>query len=149
AVISARPPRAFLAGGANLRRLFSDHRAAERSYFTSTGIVPIMHTVVLRRELAQKYPWLANNLRQAFEAARSPAAAELRDSAVCSSSLIWEAAYAEEEAALLGDPFAYGVEANRAALESILRYAGEQGFTSTVLDVSEVFLPSTLTDAKV
>jgi 4,5-dihydroxyphthalate decarboxylase len=50
---------------------------------------------------------------------------------------------------LLGDPFAYGIEANRVTLDAVLRYAAEQGFTSRPLALDEVFLPSTLTDAKI
>ncbi|NMH97330.1 4,5-dihydroxyphthalate decarboxylase [Pseudonocardia sp. K10HN5] len=149
AVLTARPPRAFLAGDPRIRRLFPDVRSAEERYFRDTGIVPIMHTVVLRREVIARHPWVANNLRHAFELARRPAVPELRDTAVCSTSLVWESAYAEQEAALLGDAFAYGLEANQAALSAILRYAADQGFTSSVLDVSDIFLPQTLTDAKI
>lgn len=149
AVLTARPPRAFLAGDPRIRRLFGDHRSAELRYFRATGVVPIMHVVVIRRDIVARYPWVANNLRRAFELAREQANPRLRDTAVCSTSLIWESAYAEEEAALLGDAFRYGVDPNRAALEAILRYAAAQGFTSAPLEPADVFLPSTLTDAKV
>lgn len=149
AVLTARPPRAFTSGDSRIRRMFPNFREAELEYHRATGIVPIMHVVVIKREVLDRHPWVANNLRRAFEIARRPAAAELRDTAVCSSSLVWESAYAEDEAALLGDPFAYGVEANRAALTTVLRYAAEQGFTSRPLELDEVFLPRTLTEAKV
>lgn len=149
AVLTARPPRAFLTGDPRIRRLFPDFRAAELEYHRATGIVPIMHVVVVKRDVLAQHPWVANNLRRAFELARRPAAANLRDTAVCSSSLVWESAYAEQEAALLGDPFAYGIEANRTTLDAVLRYAAEQGFTSRPLAFDEVFLPSTLTDAKI
>ena len=149
AVLTARPPRAFLAGDRRLRRLFPDYRSAELEYHRATGIVPIMHAVVIKRDVLATHPWVANNLRLAFELARRPATGHLRDTAVCWSSLVWESAYAEQEAELLGDPFAYGVEANRAALAAILRYAAEQGFTSRPLELDEVFLPSTITDAKI
>jgi 4,5-dihydroxyphthalate decarboxylase len=149
AVITARPPRRFLAGDGAFRRLFTDPKAEELRYFQATGIVPIMHVVVLRRALLREHPWLANNLRMAFEAARVGALPELRDGAVCSSSLVWEADYAAEEAALLGDAFAYGAEANATALEAVLRYAYEQGFTAKPLEPADVFVPATLTDAKI
>jgi 4,5-dihydroxyphthalate decarboxylase len=149
AVLTARPPRAFTAGDPRIRRLFPDFRGAELEYHRATGIVPIMHVIVVKRDVLAANPWVANSLRRAFELARKPATAALRDTAVCSTSLVWESAYAEGEAALLGDAFAYGVEANRATLEAILRYAAEQGFTSRPLSLDEVFLPSTLTDAKV
>ena len=149
AVISARPPQAFMNGDRRIKRLFEDFHSAEHEYFRATGIVPIMHVLVVKRELLAEHPWVANNLRSAFEAARRPAAHRLRDTAVCFSSLIWEAAYAEQEAAVLGDPFVYGVARNRTALEAVLRYAAEQGFTSRLLEPEEIFHPSTVTDAKV
>lgn len=149
AVLTARPPRAFLNGDPRIRRLFPDFRAAELDYHRATGIVPIMHVVVVKRNVLARHPWVANNLRRAFELARRPAVEHLRDTAVCTSSLIWESAYAEQETALLGDAFAYGIDANAATLDAILRYAAEQGFTSRRLDLDEVFVPSTLTDAKI
>ena len=149
ALLSARPPRAFMTGEGWIKRLLPDFQAAERAFFEATAIVPIMHVVVVKRELLQRHPWVANNLRAAFELARRPAGRRLADTAVSFSSLVWEAAYAEQEADLLGDPFAYGVDANRAALEAILRYAAEQGFTSRVLEPEEIFHPSTVTDSKV
>lgn len=149
ALISARPPAAFLKADPRIRRLFPDYRNEELEFFRRTGIVPLMHVVVLKRLLVEECPWLANNLRHGFELARAKAAPALRDSAVSFSSLIWEAAYAEQEAELLGDVFAYGVDANRTALTTLLRYAHEQGFTSRLLDPEDLFVPSTLTDAKV
>jgi 4,5-dihydroxyphthalate decarboxylase len=149
AVITARPPRRFLAGDGSLRRLFSDPKAEEQRYFQASGIVPVMHVVVLRRALLREHPWVANNLRLAFETARAQALPQLLDGAVCSSSLVWEADYAAAEAALLGDAFAYGVEANAAALEAVLRYAHDQGFTAKPLEPADVFVPATVTDAKI
>jgi len=149
ALITARPPAAFIEGHPGIRRLFPDYRQEEGRYYESTGIFPIMHVVIVRKSLLQEYPWLANNLRAAFEAARRPAAGQLIDSAVCSTSLIWEASYAEEERARFGDPFVYGVEENRPTLEALCRYAHQQGFTSKPLAPEDLFFPTTLTSAKV
>jgi 4,5-dihydroxyphthalate decarboxylase len=149
ALISARPPAAFLKGDPRIRRVFPDYRSEELTFFQRTGVVPLMHVVVLKRALVEQHPWLANNVRHGFELARAQAAPALRDSAVSFSSLIWETAYAEEEAAQLGDVFDYGVEANRAPLTTLLRYAFEQGFTSRLLEPEDLFVASTLTDAKV
>lgn len=148
-VIAARAPAAFRAGDPRIRRLFADPRAEERAYFAATGIVPIMHVVVLRRSLAQAHPWLPNTLRGAFERARAGVLAGLRDNAVSSASLVWEASYADEEAELFGDPFRYGAAENAAELDAILRYAAEQGFSAAPLTLSQVFWPGTLTSAKV
>ncbi|MCV7241542.1 4,5-dihydroxyphthalate decarboxylase [Mycobacterium mantenii] len=148
-LITARAPRAYLRGDARIKRLWQDFRSAERAYFEATKIIPIMHVVVVRRELVAAHPWLANNLVDAFEAARRPAQRDLLDTAVCKSSLVWESAYAEEEAAVLGDPFRYGLSENEISLRSLLNYAHRQGFTDHPLDYEEVFVPSTLSSARI
>jgi 4,5-dihydroxyphthalate decarboxylase len=149
AVLTARPPRAFLAGDPRIRRVFVDYTEEEQRFFARTGVLPIMHVVTLSCASVERHPWLPNNLRHAFEEARARAVPALRDSAVCTSSLVWEAAYAEREAETLGDAFAYGVEPNRVALTTLLRYAEEQGFLSRPHEPEELFHPSTITDAKI
>lgn len=149
ALITARAPRAFLQGDPRIKRLWPDFRSAERAYFDATKIVPIMHVVVVRRTLVATHLWLANNLVDAFEAARGPVQHELLDTAVCTSSLIWESSYAEEEAAILGDPFRNGVADNAVTLQALLNYAHQQGFTDHLLDYDEVFVPSTVSSARI
>jgi 4,5-dihydroxyphthalate decarboxylase len=149
AVISARPPAAFIEGRPEVRRLFADTIVAERDYFRRTGVFPIMHVVVIRKTLVDEHPWLANNLRNAFEAARKPALGRLLDTGMCSTSLVWEAAYAEQEAAVFEDPFKYGVEENLATLDALCRYGFEQGFTSRLLQPEELFVPSTVSSARI
>ena len=63
ALISADAPRCVLEGSPKVGRLFEDYVAVERDYFRRTGIFPIMHTVVVRKELANE-PEL---LRTVFE----------------------------------------------------------------------------------
>ena len=53
AFIGARRPAG---AGAGVRRLFPDFRRVERAYYERTGIFPIMHTVVLKEELARAAP---------------------------------------------------------------------------------------------
>ena len=54
-----RTPSTFTSG--QVRRLFADPRTAEERYFAATGIFPVMHVVVLRRELYEQRPWLARS----------------------------------------------------------------------------------------
>src|SRR5262249_39790984 len=58
AVMSAR--------GGRGARLFNDYRTAEAEYWRKTRIFPIMHVLVLKREVYERDRWIAMNLFQAF-----------------------------------------------------------------------------------
>ena len=70
AVISARAPNVFLEGKHGVKRLIPDYRAQEEAYFRKTGIFPIMHLVVLRRDAFEANRWIARNLMDAFQKAK-------------------------------------------------------------------------------
>src|ERR1700716_1817203 len=52
AIMGPRPPSGF--PGPKVRRLFEDFKSVEQAYFRRTGVFPIMHTVVIRRELLDR-----------------------------------------------------------------------------------------------
>ena len=56
AVFSAKEPQAYIEGNPKGARLFSNYRQVERTYFTKTGIFPIMHTVAIRQDVAKNIP---------------------------------------------------------------------------------------------
>jgi 4,5-dihydroxyphthalate decarboxylase len=125
------------------RHLFPDPAAEGRRFFAKTGLFPINHTVVVRRELLAKHPWVALNLYSAFVAAKEEIArygnsylqwyfdAGLVDGAV-------KRTLAEQ------DPLAYGFEASRPVLETIAQYVHEQGLSPRRVELAEIFAPSTL-----
>ncbi len=133
----------FRQGHPGVRRLFADAKGEEMRYFQRTGIFPIMHTVVLKRGIVDRFPWVATNLGQTFEAAKTECFRRLRDPRRI--SLAWAMDLLEEQERILGaDPWAYGLEPNRGALEALLTYAHEQGLTARRLSPEELFVPSTL-----
>ncbi|CAM5439087.1 hypothetical protein SHIRM173S_11759 [Streptomyces hirsutus] len=73
ALYTARVPRHFTDGTRRVRRLWADPAAAEKEYFERTGIFPIMHTVVLRRDVYERNRWLARALTDAFQEAKERA----------------------------------------------------------------------------
>jgi hypothetical protein len=58
------------------------------------------------------------------------------------------ASWADESAIALscvvGDPFPYGVEANKKAIETMVQFAVEQKIISKSFSVEELFVPKTL-----
>ncbi|HEX7968379.1 MAG TPA: ABC transporter substrate-binding protein, partial [Stellaceae bacterium] len=66
ALHTARAPSSFYARPSAVRRLFEDYVGVERAYFRKTRIFPIMHTVVIRRDIYRAHPWIAQSLQKAF-----------------------------------------------------------------------------------
>lgn len=152
ALYTARAPRSFdpTAGVDGVHRLFPDPARTERDYLRRTGIFPIMHTVVLRRDVYHRHRWLARELLDAFTTAKNQVYTELREVTALKVSLPWVVPAAEEAAGLLGEDFwSYGVSANQTVLETFLRYSYEQGLARRLLDPQELFAAETLADTLV
>jgi len=145
AFVGARRPAPFAAGSPRIRRLFPDFRRVERAYYQKTGIFPIMHTVVLRQELAREHPWLPMSLFKAFAEAKALAYQQLNQTVALAYALPWLLAEAEETRTLMGDdPFPYGVARARKTLETLAGYTFRQGLAPRRLAVEEMFAESTL-----
>jgi 4,5-dihydroxyphthalate decarboxylase len=138
ALYTPRVPHGFSEG--RVRRLFPDARAEEERYFAETGIFPVMHVVVLRRDVYEQRPWLAQSLYKAFEQARRGAAARIAETAALASLLPWGYAEAERTRHLMGTDFwTYGLAGNAGTLETFVRYSFEQGLVKRELAVEELF----------
>ena len=144
AVIWASEPPSFRRKSENVRRLFPDFKEVEIDYFRRTGIFPIMHTVVIKRDIYERHPWVAASLYKAFDAAKSDAIWRQHDMGCLFSMLPWIRLYNEEQELLMGeDPFAYGLESNRNVLETFLKYMLDQKLIKSPLSVEELFAKET------
>ena len=140
AVIAPQMPPAFQAGREDVARLFPDYPSVERAYYQKTGIFPIMHVVVLRRELFETHPWTAVSLYQAFEQARQNCMANLRVQEPPPISVPWVHEFARDVRDLMGEDFwPYGVEKNVREIEALSQYAWEQGLAPRKAVTSELF----------
>lgn len=139
-------PRQVGDGDGTIRRLFADPKAEEQAYFRRTGIFPIMHTVVVRADVADRYPWVPRALLDAFTEAKRLAMQRLENPRTV--SLAWLRNLQEEERALLGpDPWRYGFdEVNRSTLATFIAYALDQGLAQTRLEPEALFAPATTDD---
>jgi len=140
AVMSPGAPRCFLQGTAPVARMWPEPRIAELGYWRRTRLFPIMHVLVVRRALVDAHPDLPHALHAAFEEARRLAAADLIARDFPKVALPWLSDHANAaRAALGGDPWTYGLEANRATLATMLRYAEADGLTPRRLTPDALF----------
>lgn len=150
ALITPRVPSPFAAGDPRVRRVFPDVVGAEQEYFRQTGIFPIMHVVVIRRDVYQAHPWVAQSLYKALLAAKDEAFANLYDSSALRFMLPWLTQQFEEARDVLGPDFwSYGLadEGNRNTLATFLRYHHEQGLSERLRPVEDLFAPESLESA--
>ena len=149
AVISPPMPSCLQRGAPNVARLWPEYRTAEQDYFRRTGIFPIMHILGVKKTLAEKYPWLPANLYKAYGQAKALAYKELEAIGALKLSLPWVGAELQETRALMGDdPWTYGVDQNRPALEALIRYSAEQNLTVPGLKPEDLFAETTLQTAR-
>jgi 4,5-dihydroxyphthalate decarboxylase len=150
ALYTARAPSTFYSRPNDVRRLFPDYVTAERDYFARTRIFPIMHTVVIRRDVYERHRWCARELYKAFVAAQALTYRSLAETAAHKAMLPWLTAHVEDARRTLGeDWWAYGLEPNRHVLDTFLRYHHEQGLSKRRLTPEELFAPETLEAFKV
>jgi 4,5-dihydroxyphthalate decarboxylase len=123
-------------------RLFPDYRARERDYFRRTGIFPMMHLVVIRKDVHARHPSVARKLFDAMVAAKSWARRELLASNAQRYMLPWLLDDVNEvDEVFGGDAWPYGIEANRPTLEALGDYMLDQGFIARRIPLEELFLP--------
>lgn len=143
ALHTARKPSSF--DGLRVKRLFPDYVPVEEAYWQETGIFPIMHVIVIRREVYEANRWIAMNLMQAFQEAQRLCYLGLAETAALKGMLPWFNAHVEQTVTMMGQDFwPYGLKKNRHTLETFLRYHHEQGLSPRLLDVGEMFAPETL-----
>jgi 4,5-dihydroxyphthalate decarboxylase len=144
ALYTPRAPSVFYGVDSSVARLWADSQAAEEGYFQATRIFPIMHTVVLRRDVYERAPWVARSLLKAFVEARDRAYERLRETAALSYMVPWLPQQNDRAVELMGQDFwPYGFDANRTVLETFLGYHHEQGLSPKRLQPEELFVPET------
>jgi 4,5-dihydroxyphthalate decarboxylase len=113
----------------DIKPLVPQASAAAAEWYKKTNIYPINHMIVVKDELLDANPGLAASLFQAFKAAKEKWLASATDD--------------DKKAAghniVEGDPFPYGIAANRPALEEIIKYARQQEILKKDVAVEDVF----------
>jgi 4,5-dihydroxyphthalate decarboxylase len=144
-IISAREPSAFLSRDPRIVRLWPEYRAIEEQYFRETGIFPIMHAVVIKAETLGRYPWVAKNLFQAFDEAKTNSLRQVSSINTSRVPFAWSQNAALEARKIFGDDYwPYGIEPNTRTLDAFLQFCYEQGVTNRKVQIEDLF-PKELT----
>jgi len=134
----------------SIGRLFPEFRAVERDYHIRTKLFPIMHLVGIKKELAERYPWLPGSLYKAFVKAKQIALDEVRQIAALNVTLPWVEAEALETRALMGEDYwRYGIDECAHEIEALARYSYDQGMSERKLTAQDLFAPSTFEISKI
>ena len=126
----------------DIKPLIPDARNAGIAYFHRTGIYPVNHCLVIRNEILDAEPWVAEELFNAFMAAKKSYLEHLDQGVDLSPA---DEAAISLGHAVGGDPFPFGVNANRNALQAIVQFAFDQQVIPKKPSLEELFAPNTLT----
>src|SRR5207237_966601 len=101
-MLTANNPLSFRRGSPKVQRLFPNYAELEKDYYRRTKIYPIMHTVVIRRDVHESNPWVALSMYEALCRAKEYAyhlLADMGSPKVCSA---WLQPLIEEEKQIIG-----------------------------------------------
>jgi 4,5-dihydroxyphthalate decarboxylase len=126
----------------DFKTLFPDPHAEGVRFYRKTGIYPINHGMVIKREIAEKHPWAVGHIYKAFEQAL--ALTEKARKEAVEYHLETGLLPPEARKALATPLVHYGVEPNRKVLETAAQYSYEQGLTPRLVKLEELFPPATM-----
>lgn len=145
AILHPAEPKVYQDRNPIVERLFTDHRTVEQDFYRRTGIFPIMHTIAIKRETAEKYPWMAKAVFEAYTKAKKVDYDHMRTLGWAYDTLPWYGQEFNETRELMGENFyPYGLQASKASFEAAIRYTYEQGLSKRLVTLEEMFDKTTL-----
>jgi 4,5-dihydroxyphthalate decarboxylase len=130
--------RADLASHPDFKYLFPDPIAEGIRYYRKTGLFPINHQAVVRRDVFEKEPWVVLNLLKAFNRAND----------IANAQRLEHVDYHLATGLLSGDAkttlLHHGIKANRKVIETIAQYSLEQSLTKRPIKIEELYAPNAL-----
>jgi 4,5-dihydroxyphthalate decarboxylase len=121
----------------DIKPLFPDPSAEGVRYFQKTGLYPINHGMVIKRELAEQHPWALTNILKAFNRANELANRQRMEHV--EYHLETGLLPAQARKALATPILSHAISANRHVLETIAEYSVEQGLTPRLMKLDELF----------
>jgi 4,5-dihydroxyphthalate decarboxylase len=124
----------------DVKPLIPNAQEAQAEWYKKTGIYPINHMIVIKNSVLQANPGVADEIYNAFKASKEVLLGKLSSGGELSPE---EQTLAGSRSLVGADPVPYGVEANRKALEAIIKFASDQKIISGSVSPEEIFVPST------
>lgn len=120
----------MVSGDPRAGRLWADCKQEEQAWWRQTGIIPIMHTVVIKQSVLDQHPWVALSMLKAFQQSKQQCLYRYQHDTLALVGLCWFRELWEEQVALMGpDPFPYDFAGARPAVDAFCRYAHTLGLT--------------------
>jgi 4,5-dihydroxyphthalate decarboxylase len=125
----------------DVKPLIPNAKEAGFEALRATGHYPINHLMVVKDETLARHPGLAVSLFEAFAEAKRRYVEKLASGAIAEPTAV-DTMYKRVMEITGRDPLPYGIEANRAMLEEVIRSALEQKIIMNPVAVEDLF-PST------
>jgi 4,5-dihydroxyphthalate decarboxylase len=126
-----------------VKRMFPDYLVEDQKLYRETGIYSPVHMIVMSRILDRKRPDLAAKLYAAFERAKQIAYDDILSDRG-GFSVVYLREKMKEQIAVWGDPWKYGLKANKSTIDSFMKHNVEQGMIRSQFFYADLFATGTL-----
>ncbi len=126
-----------------IKRLFPDYLKEDQQLYRDTGIYTPVHMIVMSRKLDHAQPELAAKFYAAFEKAKQIAYDDILSDRG-GFSIVYLRERMKEQLASWGDPWKYGIRANKTSIDAFIKYNVEQGMIRSAPFYADVFAAGTL-----
>jgi len=126
----------------DVKPLIANAKEAGFEALRSRGHYPINHTVVVKDDLLNAHPDLAEDIFNAFAQAKRLYVERLKNNQIAQPSKT-DQTYKKVMDITGKDPLPYGIEPNRKMIEAILQYASEQKIITRPFTVEDLFARNT------
>jgi 4,5-dihydroxyphthalate decarboxylase len=126
-----------------VKRVFLEYVAADQRLYNETGIYTPVHMIVMSRKLDREHPDLAAKFFTAFEQAKQIAYDDILSDRG-GFSVVYLRERMKEQIQKWGDPWKYGIKANRSTIDAFIKYNVEQGMIRSQFFYGDLFATGTL-----
>lgn len=132
-----------LEGHPKVKRLFPNYMEADHKLYRETGIYTPAHLIVMSKKLDREQPDLAAKFYAAFDQAKKTAYEDILSDRA-GFSVVYLRERLKEQFEGWGDPFQYGIKANRPTIDAMIRHNHEQGMIRAKPSYQDIFAGRTL-----